>query len=166
MEFELICKWLNKIKENLFKYKVFIENFIFTSVILLSDLVIFSIPDNIFCITFSSFCIIKFFSSSIPKESKKKKRSGFDSMSSMLHQCIPSLSELSVFAIKKGCFSRYHIFRINKFVRVDCWKNTNKIFHYIIVIKIFNCLFYLKIWYFFRHFASYRAALMLFLPRS
>ena len=45
-----------------------IEIFVFTSVILLSVFVIFSIPDNIFCITFSSSCIIKFFSPSVPKE--------------------------------------------------------------------------------------------------
>ena len=44
------------------------------------------------------------------KKKKKKNRSVFASMPSMLHQCVTSLSELSVFGIKKdiASFFRYH----------------------------------------------------------
>ena len=78
-------------------------NLIFTRVILLSILVICSVPNKIFSITFLSSWIIKAFKPSRPNVSKKK-MSVFGSMSSMLHQWVPPLLEMSVFAIRNGYF--------------------------------------------------------------
>ena len=75
---------------------------------LLSVLVNCSVPNSIFSITFLSSCIMKLFSPSTPNVSKKK-MSAFGSISSMLHQCVPFLSELSVFAIKKRYFPFFQI---------------------------------------------------------
>ena len=63
-------------------------NLIYTSVILLSVLVIRSVSNNFFSITFLSSWIIKCFKPSRPKEPKKK-ISVFGSISSILYQCVP-----------------------------------------------------------------------------
>ena len=60
-------------------------------------------------------------------------------------------------------------FRYQRFIEstdMVCRKNTNKIFIYIDVVEILNSRFYLKIWYSFRHFASWRATPALFLQRN
>ena len=107
-------------------------NRILKRVILLSVLVIFSVPNNIFLIIFRSFCMTKCFKPSSPKESKKK-MSCFGSISSMLHQCVLPFSELSVFAITKGyfpIFSGNHGSMINKFVHMIWWKKTQQNYHW------------------------------------
>ena len=80
-------------------------NLIFTRVILLSVLVIWSIPNKIFYITFQSSWIIKFFKPSIKKKSKKKV-SALGSMSSehTRQWCDPLLLEASILAIMNGYF--------------------------------------------------------------
>ena len=137
--------------------QAFIENFIFTSFILLSALVMFSILSIIFCIFFLSSCIMKFLAHQL--RWIRKNTSFFRSTSSILYQYIPSLSKLSVLAIKKRTFAsffRYYAFKIHKFIHMVWRKNTNKTFHYIIVVKIFNWFFSLKVQYPLKHFASHR----------
>ena len=62
-----------------------------------------------------------------------------------------------------GLFFRYQRFLVYESVHMVCRKNANKIFIYIVVVEIFNCRFYLKIWYSFKHFASCRVAPVPFL---
>ena len=78
-------------------------NLIFTRAVLWSVLVIRSVPNKIFSITFLSSWIIKCFKPSRPNKSKKK-MSVFGSISSMLHQWVPPFLELSVFAMVSGYF--------------------------------------------------------------
>ena len=75
-----------------------ILNITFTRVILLSVLVICSVPNKVFSITFLSSWIIKCFKPSRPYESKKK-MSVFGPISVILHQWVPPLLELSLFAM-------------------------------------------------------------------
>ena len=72
-------------------------------VILLSVLVIFSVPNSIFSTISRSSFMMKCFKPSKPKELKNK-ISVFGSMSNILHQCMPGLLLLSVFAIIKVYF--------------------------------------------------------------
>ena len=85
-------------------------------------------------------------------------------MSSIFQQCLLYMSELSLLAIKKGyCFFRYQRFIVFQSVHMVCRKKANKIFFYILVLEIFNCRLYLKIWYCLKYFASCRANPVLFL---
>ena len=54
----------------------------------------------------------------------------FGSVSSILHQCVFCLLELSVFPMRNGYFPfffRYHHFMVDEFIHVVGWKNTQKI---------------------------------------
>ena len=76
------------------------------SVILLSVLVICSVTNSIFSMIFLSSCITNCFKPSIPKESKKK-ISGFGSILSILHQCVPGWLKLSIWAMINGYFPSF-----------------------------------------------------------
>ena len=90
----------------------------------------FSLYRLIFFLTvFLSSVVIKFFSTSMPKESKKKS-SFFSSLSRMVHQCLPSLLESSGFTIIKGYFIVFflnHLFKINKFCHFVSWNTPTKL---------------------------------------
>ena len=94
----------------------------------------------------------------------KRKRSVFSSIASIVHQCVPSFSELSVLAVKKGYLPFSQISNIYSLwsTHMVCRKNANKVFIYLAVVEIFNCRFYLNIWYSFKHFVSCRTTPALF----
>ena len=128
-------------------------NLIFTRVILLLVLVICSFLKRIFSITFMLSWTIKAFRPSRPNESKKK-MSVFGSISSILHQSVAPLLELSVLAMTNG-FS----FLFQKSSMHDWWICSCSLMekhpqncYYVLISYIFESFFNLKITDSFSHF--------------
>ena len=116
--------------------QVFKENFIFTSVIFCLSWLVVQSRRVFFSITFWSSCIMKLFKPSTLNMSKRS-RSVFSSISIMLHQWVPSLSSLSVFAMIKGYFPFFfwnHCLVVYKPIHAVCWEHTHKIFIHILVV--------------------------------
>ena len=129
-------------------FQMFRLNFIFLKVILLSILASW-VPKSIFSTTFLS--------SHWTKMCWKKNRSVCGSISKILYQWVPFLSELSVFTMTNGYFPFFSkiivLYSINLFMCL-AGKNSHNIVIYVWIIDIFQGLFYLKIAYSLVHFAN------------
>ena len=132
-------------------------NLVLKRVILLSVLVIFSVPNKVFSITFLSPCMIKCLKLSRTKESNKQNISFWFSI-----EYAPPMSTSFIRTVCIGydrrifsSFIRYHSDMIYEFVHMVRLKNTNKIVIDIFIIHIFQSIFYLKMTYDLVHFLLY-----------